>query len=841
MSDRLFARKAFQPPGMEKALVISVGLVFISATASIWANGFVGGLFFVLTEYGWATTDGGKDVLHPGAHKLALTARYLTVVPPLISLFWGIGSRAWGKWRAKYRMSNHTVVCGFGWQGRAYVRSLHSRNMPVVAVEVAADEMAKQLCDKKRAILIYGNADDPEVLRSTGIEKAKDVFICTGSQDQNLSIAKTVAEVMQKMPKRDNPLQVHVSLGELPIDDSDTDQLFFPLLQSGDNCHFDLYDPDRRMARCFYYRHKVYQWADEQYENRRWIEVNTLVRDPAKDASESSAGNSDDIDQSYRVHLVFLGYTRLVGELILQYARIWPSVNQLPPYFTVICENSSEADAFVSRYRWLAPELDIENSDNLKPGTVFVHNREAHTHLLDEALMKEVEDRALVTSVVCSNTDIDTGIQHAGYCKVLANQFDLWQVPVFADLEKREGTDGLLEIGESLSFASERIIPFGSALHYCDTGLLSYADKLAREIHHAYVVSNESKDVHGNILPAYRDWAQLDQRYQRSNYRAADAALLKLYSSGLRWNSVTPGALIGGFNDTDEILSENEHRSWVHEKLLDHWSHGENRDEQRRLHPNIDTWKALDPETKNKDKDQIATLKAQFESRATTAGKPLCIGVVGPTNLHKWQAYSCTEQLKKKLDELTDFKEMDTVHWVDLVSPLAPGSDMILIDQLVTLLRQPKYPVAGVRLLIPYVLPWQEVEDSFRLHWEAGIQWLFDNTKYSYSGNSSEWSVFKDEIIKTREGLFTKMRESRFPVETIDLRPEVQTGFDKDQAYQLATRWIIDKAEVLIGVTEPKVEYSDTPEFDNGFSSEVLRQWNNKGQLITIDSMQNPV
>ena len=93
MSDRLFARKAFQPPGMEKALVISVGLVFISATASIWANGFVGGLFFVLTEYGWATTDGGKDVLHPGAHKLALTARYLTVVPPLISLFWGIGSR----------------------------------------------------------------------------------------------------------------------------------------------------------------------------------------------------------------------------------------------------------------------------------------------------------------------------------------------------------------------------------------------------------------------------------------------------------------------------------------------------------------------------------------------------------------------------------------------------------------------------------------------------------------------------------------------------------------------------------------------------------------------------
>ncbi len=840
MSDRLFARKAFQPPGMERALKISVGLVLISAAASVWANGLVDGLFFVLTEYGWASTDDGKDVLHPGAHKLALTTRYLTVVPPLISLFWGIGSRAWGKRKAG-RLSNHAVVCGFGWQGRAYVRSLHSRNKQVVVVELAADEMAQKLCDKKNAILIYGNADDREVLRSTALMEAKDLYICTGSQDQNLGVAKTVAKLMQEMPKRDDPLRVHLSLGELPIDDSDTDQLFFPLLQSGDNCHFDLYDTDRRMARCFYYRHKVYQWADEQYQNLRWIEANALTSESSEKGCTVLAGNNDDISQSYRVHLVFLGYTRLVGELILQYARIWPSVNQLPPYFTVICENPAEADAFVSRYPCLAPEPDNATPDELKPGTVYVKSRESQKHFLDKELMKDVEASSLVTSVICSNKDIDTGLQHAGYCKALANQFNLWQVPVFADLEKREGTDELLEIGESLPFASERIIPFGSALHYCDTGLLSYADQLAREIHDSYVVNNETEDKQGNILPAYRAWPRLEQRYQRSNYRAADAALLKLYSSGLRWNSVTPGALIGGFNHTDEILSQNEHRSWVHEKLLDHWSYAKNRDDQRRLHPDIRTWDVLGPESKQKDTDQITTLKAQFESRATTAGKPLCIGVVGPTNIQRWQAYSCTEQLKIKLDELTVFKEKDTVYWIDLVSPLAPGSDMALIDQLVSLLRQPKYPVAGVRLLIPHVLPWEKVEDRFRMHWEAGIQWLYHDDEYTHSGSGSEWDVFKDIIMKEREGLFTAMRKSRFPVETIDLRPEVQAGFDKDKAYRLATRWIIDKAEVLIGVTEPTVEYSDVSEFDDGFASEVLRQWNNKGQLITLDSMQIPV
>ena len=182
--------------------------------------------------------------------------------------------------------------------------------------------------------------------------------------------------MQQVSKKRDEPLQVHVSLGELPIDDADTDQLLFPLLhasmanneeplpgsrkrkpqQVNDNCHFLVYDPDRRMARCFYYRHKVYQWADEMASTRRWL---------------NAIRGIDVQDQSYRVHLVFLGYTRLVGELILQYARIWPSANQRSPYFTIICDNKREAAAFLATHSCLSEAGGKEQL--LKPGTVFCY------------------------------------------------------------------------------------------------------------------------------------------------------------------------------------------------------------------------------------------------------------------------------------------------------------------------------------------------------------------------------------------------------------------------------------------------------------------------------------
>lgn len=872
MSDKLFEKKSFQPPGMGWALFFSVCFICLSFLTALWALGPVDAAYFVLTEYGW-TADAANEAIHPLLNKLSLTFRYLTVVPPLISLFWGIGRRGIGKFQSGNMLSDHTVVCGLGWQGRSFIKSLHARGRKVVGIELAADEPAEKFCLKKNCTLIYGNADDESVLESAGIFRAKEVYICTGNQDQNLSIAKSIGGLMQAANRPDNPLQVHVSLGELPIDDADTDQLFFPLLQASvagghggasvkrdnllprvsKNCHFVVYDPDRRMARCFYYRHKVYQWADEMATTRRWLQSKT---------------GAVDQDPVYRVHLVFLGFTRLVGELILQYARIWPSENQLPPYFTIICEDDRDASAFLSRHACLTEEENSEQflesgtvfcrnltiKDNFaidpllvvgrgklaKPGVVFIRARSDNSEFLDKSLMEEIDCLSPVTTVICSAESSSESLQRASHCKDLAKRVGLWQVPVFTDLEERQGTEGLLEIAEAQPFVNDRTIPFGSSLHYCDTGLLSYADELAKAIHDSYYEGQKSvergTEQPDSLLPAVKRWSALEQRYQRSNYRAADAALLKLYSAGYRWHTVTPHAHIEGFNDEQEVLSRAEHQSWVNEKLVDHWRFGK-RNEQRKRHPSILPWLHLSEKDRNKDKDQIATLRAQFESDAPNAGKPLTIGVIGHTNITKPQARSCAEQLEQLLGQIDELKATDKRCWLQLASPLAPGSDIAMIDEAIDILQRKAYSIAGIRLLVPHAVSWPEVDEDFHSHWLDNNQWLVCQENYNHSGSKAEWAAFKEAIQQSRERIFSRMRKTRYPVDVVDLRINGDMPFTNGQGYILAAQWIVDHCNALVAVLDDDRKSVATDEWVDGGTGHTVAQWetHNGGRLIRLD------
>ena len=487
----------------------------------------------------------------------------------------------------------------------------------------------------------------------------------------------------------------------------------------------------------------------------------------------------------------------------------------------------------------LAGSLRLLGRNKLpKPGTVFIHERGGNAEFLDKPLMEYIDTIAPVTAVICSAKNTEESLQRASHCKMLAKRLSLWQVPVFSDLEERQGTEGLLEVAEAQPFASERTIPFGSSLHYCDTGLLTYSDKLAKAIHDSYYQDHgEGTATNSNsLLPAVKRWSTLEQRYQRSNYRAADAAVLKLYSAGYRWNTVTPKAHIDAFSDEQEVLSRSEHQSWVNEKLLDHWRYGE-RDEQSKKHPSIVPWKELDQANRKKDKDQINTLRAQFESDTPTAGKPLKIGFIGHTNITESQADSCRQQLEQKLESIEKLKKSDTWHWVELLSPLAPGSDMVLVEEVLKILTAGTWPIAGVRLLIPYAVPWTKVDEDFRSHWDQGNRWLHPQKGDEHDGSHSEWAVFKEAIQKKRSILFTAMRKSGYPVEVVDLTPNGDKPLSNHEGYIRAAQWIVEKSEVLIAVLDDSRISSATDEWTDGGTGHTVAQWErrNKGRYLRID------
>ncbi|VVB86826.1 Calcium-gated potassium channel MthK [uncultured archaeon] len=93
---------------------------------------------------------------------------------------------------------DHSIVCGYTPLCSEFLKSLRSRNIPVVIV-VRDLEVATAL--KNEGYIVYREfADNIEALRKVGLKKAKDVYICSPDDSYNLLIALTV----QKFKKQEN-------------------------------------------------------------------------------------------------------------------------------------------------------------------------------------------------------------------------------------------------------------------------------------------------------------------------------------------------------------------------------------------------------------------------------------------------------------------------------------------------------------------------------------------------------------------------------------------------------------------------------------------------------------
>jgi voltage-gated potassium channel len=92
--------------------------------------------------------------------------------------------------RARRRVSEltgHYVVCGYGQVGRAVTAALLERGETVVVVERSIENGAD--AERAGALLIRGDADDSDVLTRAGVEKAKGLIACVGTDAENVYIA----------------------------------------------------------------------------------------------------------------------------------------------------------------------------------------------------------------------------------------------------------------------------------------------------------------------------------------------------------------------------------------------------------------------------------------------------------------------------------------------------------------------------------------------------------------------------------------------------------------------------------------------------------------------------
>lgn len=81
------------------------------------------------------------------------------------------------------------VIIGVGDVGHQIAATLeHRRDMRLVLIDVD-DEKCKRLAERMDALVISGDASDPDILQEAGVEDADALMICTGSDALNTVIA----------------------------------------------------------------------------------------------------------------------------------------------------------------------------------------------------------------------------------------------------------------------------------------------------------------------------------------------------------------------------------------------------------------------------------------------------------------------------------------------------------------------------------------------------------------------------------------------------------------------------------------------------------------------------
>ncbi|NCA11994.1 hypothetical protein EBR56_09345, partial [bacterium] len=119
-------------------------------------------------------------------------------------------------------------------------------------------------------------------------------------------------------------------------------------------------------------------------------------------------------------------------------------------------------------------------------------------------------------------------------------------------------------------------------------------DRIAREIHEAYVRYQLAAGRPLRSAPALVPWEELPDGLRQANRAQADHIETKRRTLA---ESTAP--------ETLEALAVAEHRRWMADKIVANWRHAEVRDDARRLHPSIRPYDELSEADKQKDRNTV--------------------------------------------------------------------------------------------------------------------------------------------------------------------------------------------------------------------------------------------
>jgi hypothetical protein len=217
-----------------------------------------------------------------------------------------------------------------------------------------------------------------------------------------------------------------------------------------------------------------------------------------------------------------------------------------------------------------------------------------------ETLLSETPPPVL--ACVCQADDAAVSVGLA-----LARQASLQAWPDFSIAVHQQREDRFLKLlaRENSERGHARLRPFGGLLPIGTLQRLrnEREDRLPRAVHEHYLELLRRTNAQGGT-PVM--WDELPENARHANRAAADHIAVKLAAIGCR--IVPEGAPQFAFTSPEiDTLARIEHRRWSAERLLRGWRLGE-RDNNKRLHPDLMPFEDLTAEGRGKDRDAVGAL-----------------------------------------------------------------------------------------------------------------------------------------------------------------------------------------------------------------------------------------
>ena len=470
---------------------------------------------------------------------------------------------------SRYR-AGHVVVCGLGRKGMRLVEDFVLLGLPVVALELEQNRDEIRQAEERGAVVVRGDATDKELLRRTGVHRARYLFATCGDDSSNVEIAIRAYELVREM--------------KTPVDKMV-------------RCLAHLVD----LRLCaFFRRHKIVTDTSDSidvsvfnaYENS----VRILLRDMPLDRAAIRCA-----DDAQIVHLIIVGFGLMGQSLAVQAAKVAHFANGRAMRLSVIDLQAIKLKRiFLGQYRFFERTCDI----------AFLEQDVFELEALTQIVSWCSDEVALTTVAVCFDDD-SSALSCA--LRILPRVSHL-DVPVCIRMSGNTGLASLLDADHSEVAWARHAHPFGMISQSCSADLLlgEQLDQLAKAIHGDFVEEAVSKGRRPDVAtePSLLPWNQLPAEYRESNRQAADHIEVKLRAIGCRAMTQGDGEPIAVFtNDEILMLARMEHARWCAERYLAGWSHGPGpKNSERKTNPTLTSWEGLDEQTREYNYQAICSI-----------------------------------------------------------------------------------------------------------------------------------------------------------------------------------------------------------------------------------------